>query len=154
MLIKIITNTLLSVFMDKEAREALSLYKNNSLTNQGLGAESGTLRNSLQSKSPTNKKVDKNISNRIDDISDVETRHLIAESLEAAKLEINAKHKITKNRKALIERALKLQQSKEYILNKLSEDQRKKLKTLALKILNVDAIPFEPSENKIHKKKK
>ena len=154
MIKKIITNTLLSVFMDKEGRESFNFYKKSRLKKKGLNKKSATLKDFLQDKLPPNKKKEKDISEGSKDISEIETHKIILQSLEAAKLEINSKKEMREKRQTLIEKTLKLQRSKGYVLNKLSEDQRQKLKVLALKVLNIETTPSESSKNKIPKNRK
>ena len=158
MIIKLIANTLLSVFMDKKARGAFDFYKETRTEEKKSISNLNASKISLQPASTQQKlqASDHQIQTTANakNISNDTTHQLIINSLEAAKLEINAKPKITKNRKALINEAIKLQNSKKYILDNLSEDQRQKLKSMALFMLKGEFSPPIESKKKIQKKKK
>ena len=153
MIKKIITNALLSVFMDKKARGVLNFYKENKSAKQSLDLVSNTSKVSKEPLLAPNKNKDYDNQNS-NVYSNDETHQLIVNSLNAAKLEISAKPKITEKRKALINNALELQNSKKYILDKLSEKQRRKLKALALFMLNGEASSLVKSKEKTKNKSK
>jgi hypothetical protein len=153
MIKKIITNALLSVFMDKKARGVLNFYKENKSAKQSLDLVSNTSKVSKEPLLAPNKNQDYDNQNS-NIYSNDETHQLIINSLNAAKLEISAKPKITEKRKALINNALELQNSKKYILDKLSEKQRRKLKALALFMLNGEASSLVKSKEKTKNKSK
>tara|TARA_B100001142_G_scaffold307059_1_gene337364 strand:- start:532 stop:897 length:366 start_codon:yes stop_codon:yes gene_type:complete len=118
--------------MDKKARGALDSYKKIELEKKNVSSQ----------KVNTNKK------------SNDKTHQLIIESLNAAKLEIKGKPKITENRRALINEIKKLQSSKLYILDQLSGEQRQKLRALALCMFKGEALPLKEPEIRSQNKKK
>ena len=141
---KLIKNALISIFMDKHARDNFKFYEKNKYKSKSKTNE----KNSKTHFSEESKIVKTNKLN-LD-----ETHLLIIESVKAAKLEIDAtsKSKLNKKRQALINKALKIQNSKTYVLDNLSDGQRQKLKTLALNILNYTPSSSTKIKDAINKK--
>lgn len=119
---KFISKTLLSVFMDKRAREVLERKKKKKMPRKSVAAQA-----SAGSPAP-------------DPPEGAETEdvhQLIMDSLRAAEEELAEKPKITSERQALIQQALEVQRSKEHVLQDLSQHEREKLYVMALKSLGV-----------------
>ncbi len=115
MLKKLFSKALLSVVMDKSARENLE----NKRTIKKVGKISSE---AVPSKAP--------------EVED--PRELIAASLKAAEEELASKPELTPDRQALIQRALAVQRSKSHVLDSLSDEQREKLYVVAMKSLEAD----------------
>ncbi|NQV82212.1 MAG: hypothetical protein HQ494_00205 [Rhodospirillales bacterium] len=140
---KIISKALLSVVMDKDARDALEFKKKIKQASQVLAAENAAAQPVPKPES------------RPDPISGMtheETRQLILDSLKSAEEELGAKPEMTEGRQALIRQALEVRKSKEHVLEALSEEQRMKLSILALQALKGD--PASVVAGKTGKKKK
>jgi hypothetical protein len=126
---KLISNALLSVVMDKSARDTLEFKKKIKQATQALVAENAA---SIQP-APAAPLPDP-----VNGMTHEETRRLILDSLKAAEEELGAKPQMTEDRQALIRKALEIRKSKEHILEDLSQEQRQKLAVLALQALKGD----------------
>ena len=150
MIKKLISNALLSVVMDKSARDTLEFKKKINQVSQALVDEKAA---ALQPDPPASPPVDDSVpdapspqapdpqSSLPDPMSGLtheETRQLILDSLKAAEEELGVKPQLTQERQALISQALEIRKSKEHVLDALSEEQRQKLKVLALHALKGD----------------
>lgn len=115
MIRKLFSKALLSVVMDKSARENL---ENKRIIKKARKASS----EAVPRKAP--------------EVED--PRELIAASLKAAEEELASKPEMAPDRRALIQRALAVQRSKSHVLDSLSDEQREKLYVVALKSLKAD----------------
>lgn len=125
MIKKLVSDALLSLVMDKSARETLEARKTIKKAvkqieaangGNGAGPDRG---DSLEGDSE-------------------ETRKLIAESIAAAEREFLEQPKLSPERQALITEAMSVQASKQHLLDNLSQEQREKLYVVALKSLKPD----------------
>ena len=131
MIKKFVSNALLSVFMDKQAREKLESARNPK--QKPVPAPDNTsvpdiddLENQLVGGDPIN------------NMNRDEVAALIRDSLDEAEREIvsrKAKHAANPNRQALIEQAMTIHRSKRHIVDELPPAQREKLMYMALKTL-------------------
>jgi len=140
---KLISKALLSVVMDKNARDNLEFKKKIKQAAQALAAENAASIQPTQPAPPPDP---------ISGLTHEETRQLIVDSLKSAEDELGAKPKMTEGRQALIHQALEIRKSKEHVLDSLSEEQRRKLSILALQTLKGD--PASIVASKTRKKKK
>ncbi len=142
---KLVSKALLSVVLDKSARDNLEIKKK---IKQARKADAPA----PSSEAPSTAEPDPN---PISSMSHEETRQLIADSLKAAEEELGRKPEMTSEREALIEEAMAVHRSKEHILDDISEEQRQKLYVLALKSLKTDpgsiVAPDHPSRKKGNK---
>jgi len=125
-----ISKALLSVVMDKDAREALDFKKKIKQASLTLAAEKAAAQHLAQ---PATKPED--LPDPISGMTHEETRQLILDSLKSAEDELGAKPELTEGRQALIRQAMEIRKSKEHVLDALSEEQRQKLSILALQAL-------------------
>ena len=148
MIKKLISKALLSVVLDKNARDNLKFNKKINQVGQALAAEKAA---SLKAASeqpdlsdfpppddrspPQTPNSQSSLPDPMSGMTHEETRQLIVDSLKAAEEELGAKPQMTSERQALISQALKIRKSKEHVLDALSEEQRQKLKVLALHAL-------------------
>ena len=112
---KLFSKALLSMFMDKSARENLK-HKRIVKKARKASSEEGP------GKAP--------------EVED--PQELIAASLKAAEEELASKPEMTPDRQALIQKALAVQRSQSKVLDSLSDEQREKLYVVALKSLKAD----------------
>jgi hypothetical protein len=140
---KLISKALLSVVMDKNARDNLEFKKKIKQATQALAAENAASIQPAQPAPPPDP---------TSGLTHEETRQLIVDSLKSAEDELGAKPKMTEGRQALIHQALEIRKSKEHVLDSLSEEQRRKLSILALQTLKGD--PASIVASKTRKKKK
>lgn len=129
MIKKFVSNALLSVFMDKQARDKLQA------------------RNSAKPQLQAHQRPSSDIENLEDEMvggdplenmSKDDVTALIRESLDEAEREIDnrkAKHTANPGRQALIDEAMSIQRSKRHIVEELPPEQREKLMFMALKTL-------------------
>ena len=147
---KLISKALLSVVMDKSARDALEFKKTINQVGQTLTAVKAA---SMQpahgaalsvddavpdAPSPQTPDPDSALPDPMSGMTHEETRQLILDSLKAAEEELGEQPLMTTQRHDLISQALKIHKSKEHILDALSEEQRQKLQVLALHALKGD----------------
>lgn len=137
MIKRFLSKALLSVVMDKSARENLEnkkkikqAYKALADANQPPVVELG--------QAPQADSSDLPLPDPLDSLTAEETRQLILDSLKAAEEELESKPEITAERQALIQEALSVQRSKAHILDHISEEQRQKLTFMALQSLKTD----------------
>jgi len=130
MIKKFVSNALLSVFMDKQAREKLQA-KTNPKTSPQPKPSSPTgiadLENQMIGNDP------------LENMNKDEVATLIRDSLDEAEREIisqKAKRAANPDRQALIDQAMAIQRSKRHIVDELPPDQREKLMFMALKTLS------------------
>ena len=138
--------------MDKEARNTFNFYKKNNLPDQNLQQ----LTSSEDLVPPTifpEQELLNSFKVPTSSITPGETHQLIVNSLKAAKLESYERTKISKERQILISKALRIQNSKEFILDKLTEEQRHKLKALALSVLQANPTSFDAPKKGKKKKR-
>jgi len=112
---KFVSKALLSVVMDKSARDRLDAV---------------TARRDAAPRPPAS---EPGAPPQVED-----TQQLVADSLAAAEQELAAKPKMTGERRALIRQALALQKSKAHVLDDLSAEQREKLYAVAMTSLGGD----------------
>lgn len=115
MIKKLFSKALLSLVMDKNAREALETRKRDK---QAAKDASETTPNGAR---------------REGDPGEV-----ARESLEIAKTELAARPEMTSERQALIQQAMKVQRSKAHVLDSLSAEQKEKLYVVAMRSLDAD----------------
>ena len=139
---KLVSKALLSVVMDKSARDNLEIKKK---IKQARKAEAPP----TPSEVPPTAEPDPN---PMSTMSPEETRQLIVDSLKAAEEELGRKPEMTSERETLIEEAMAVHRSKTHILDDISEEQRQKLYVLALKSLKTDPGSIVASNH--HSKKK
>jgi len=131
MIKKFVSNALLSVFMDKRARDKL----------QAKSKPNASPRPQPQPESPANITDLENqmIGNDpLENMNKDEVAALIRDSLDEAEREIvsnKARRTANPDRQALIDQALAIQRSKRHIVDDLPPDQREKLMFMALKTL-------------------
>ena len=116
MLKKFVSKALLSFVLDKDARDRLEARKNPSPEPAPEPPNPEPVQPPRQTKTE-------------------DTRELILDSLRAAEQELAEKPKMTPGRQALIQQAMNVRQSKEHVLNGLSQEQRDKLYVVAIKTL-------------------
>ena len=112
---KLFSKALLSVVMDKSARENL---KHKRIIKKAREISSG--------EGP----------GETPEVED--PQELIAASLKAAEEELASKPEMTPDRRALIQKALAVQRSQAHLLESLSEEQREKLYVVAMRSLKSD----------------
>ncbi len=125
---KLVSKALLSVVMDKSARDNLETKKK--IKQDGKAEAPPT-----PFEVPPTAEPDPN---PMSTMSPEETRQLIVDSLKAAEEELGLKPEMTSEREVLIEEAMAVHRSKIHILDDISEEQRQKLYVLALKSLKTD----------------
>ncbi len=130
MIKKLVSDALLSLVMDKNARETLEARKTiKKAVKQIEEATGGKGLAAAKMKTPDE---------AAQQGDSEETRKLILESIAAAEREFLERPKPTTERQALIQQALNMQRSKEHLLDGLSQEQREKLYVVALKSLKPD----------------
>ncbi len=130
MIKKLVSDALLSLVMDKNARETLEARKTiKKAVKQIEEATGGKGLAAAKTKTPDDPPQQGDSE---------ETRKLILESIAAAEREFLERPKPTTERQALIQQALNVQRSKEHLLDGLSQEQREKLYVVALKSLKPD----------------
>jgi hypothetical protein len=133
MIKKFVSNALLSVFMDKKARDTLHQSRNPKAAtdpvtdpDQASSSDLDDLENQMVGGDP------------VDNMNKDEVAALIRDSLDHAEREImdrKAKHAANPGRQALIDQAMAIHRSKRHIVDELPDDQREKLMFMALKTL-------------------
>jgi len=132
MIKKFVSNALLSVFMDKKARQKLQASRD---SKSGKTAGSGRA-NAADNAPPYDQPVDGG--DPIQDLDADEINELIRDSLNAAEQEISekkVKRASNPKRQALIDEALAIHKSKKHIVDELPEEQRQKLLFMAQQAL-------------------
>jgi hypothetical protein len=128
MIKKLVSEALLSLVMDKSARETLQARKTIKKAVTQIEKAKGVKVEAVAG--PQDKAGLAGDSE--------ETRKLILESIAAAEREFLDKPKLSPERQALIEQAMSVQRSKAHLLEGLSQEQREKLYVVALKSLKPD----------------
>jgi len=129
MIKKFVSNALLSVFMDKQARDKLQAKNKPNTSPQPQPSSPNNiadLENQMIGGDP------------LENMNKDEVAALIRDSLDEAEREIvssKAKRAANPDRQALIDQALAIQRSKRHIVDELPPDQREKLMFMALKTL-------------------
>ncbi len=133
MIKKLISNALLSVVIDKSARDNLEFKKKINQATLDLAVEKAA----SEQPPPASPAVDDSVPNTpspqapdpqdslpdpMSGMTHEETRQLILDSLKAAEQELGEKPDLTVERKALINQALEIRKSKEHVLDSLSEE--------------------------------
>lgn len=136
MIKKLVSKVLLSVVMDKNARDRLETRK-----------EKKPARKAPPPASPKAPSVAPPQAAETE-----ETHQLIMDALRAAEQELTEKRDMTPDRQALIQQALDLQRSKAHVLDGLSQEEREKLYVVALKSLEAQP-ETGPSSKKVRRKK-
>jgi len=126
MIKKLVSEALLSLVMDKNARETLEARKTIKKAVKDIEAAKA---------SPETAKSGQGDSTGLAGDS-AETRQLIADSIAAAEKEFLERPKATPERQALIAQALNVQRAKAHVFDGLTQEQREKLYVVALKSLN------------------
>jgi len=129
---KLLSEALLSIVMDKNARKTLEARNTIKKAVKDIAA----------AKAPGNAPGDTS-ENGPGDASGLtgdsaETRKLIADSIAAAEREFVEKPNLTPERQALIAQALNVQRAKAHVFDGLTQEEREKLYVVALKSLNPD----------------
>ncbi len=130
MIKKFVSNALLSVFMDKQARQKLNATR---ATKNKKGAPESAL-----PKSSSDADVIQRVTDPIAAMNKDEVAALIRESLDAAEHEIiekKTKRAANPGRQALIDQAIAIHRSKSHIVDELPEEQREKLVFMAQQAL-------------------
>lgn len=134
MIKKIVSDALLSVFMDKKAREKLKASRSAKSNKKTLASSAAAdAQNVAKGDLPARVEPDP-----LDNMDKDEITSLIRESLDAAAQEITdkkRKHAANPGRQALIEQAMAIHQSKKHIIDELPEEQREKLLFMAQQAL-------------------
>jgi len=128
MIKKLVSDALLSIVMDKNARKTL----------EARNTIKKAAKDTVAAKAPADES-----DNARGDTSGLagdsaETRKLIADSIAAAEREFLEKPKLSPERQALIAQALSVQRDKAHVFDGLTQEQREKLYVVALKSLNPD----------------
>ena len=123
MLKKFVSKALLSFVLDKDARDKLEARKKTKPAKKKPSPKPAP-------EPPNPEPVQLPRQTKTED-----TREPILDSLRAAEQELAEKPKMTPGRQALIQQAMNLRRSKEYVLNGLSQEQRDKLHVVAIKTL-------------------
>lgn len=132
MIKKLFSKALLSVVMDKNARERLETV---SRQREALKAQAAENAARPQPEPEL-------------------TREQVLDSLRDAAEGLKEKKEMTPDRRALIEQAMAVQRSKEHVLNELSKEQRDKLYVVAMKSLKMDPTDPDPTLKKARPVKK
>jgi len=134
MIKKIVSDALLSVFMDKKAREKLKASREAKSNKKSTRAGATPVaKQDTTDDLPTPVAPDP-----MGNMGQDEITSLIRDSLEAAEQEITdkkQKHAANPGRQALIEQAMAIHQSKKHIVDELPEEQREKLVFMAQQAL-------------------
>jgi len=162
MIKKLVSNALLSMVMDKKAREKFSAVQEAKRRPEDDGEHApdtslhGKPQAKAQAKAETNPKANPKARPLADDMpgrapapsqtrrpptAEEETEALIREALESAELELVNKRKrktMTPQRQALIDQAMAIHASKSHILDDLDPEHRDKLTFMAMKALDPD----------------
>jgi hypothetical protein len=128
MIRKLVSEALLSIVMDKNARKTLEARKTIKKAVKVIEAAKAA------EDAPGNAQGDS--SGLAGDTA--ETRKLIADSIAAAEQEFLEKPRLTPERQALINQALSVQRAKANVFEGLTQEQREKLYVVALKSLKPD----------------
>ena len=139
---KLVSKALLSVVMDKSARDNMEIRKKIKQARKAAAPPT-------PSEVPPATEPDPD---SLSSMSHEETRQLTVDSLKAAEEELGRKPEMTSEREALIEEAMAVHRSKTHILDDISEEQRQKLYVLALKSLKTDSGSIVAPDH--HSKKK
>lgn len=134
MIKKLVSDALLSLVMDKNARETLDARQ--TIKKAAKQIEQATNGNGPAA-ARVKSKAGAPAASDLDGDSD-ETRQLIADSIAAAEREFLEQPKLSPERQKLIAEAMSVQRSKEHLLDNLSQEQREKLYVVALKSLKPD----------------
>ena len=136
MIKKLVSKVLLSVVMDKNARDRLETRKDR--------------KPARKAPPPASPKAPSVAPPQAAETE--ETHQLIMDVLRAAEQELTEKRDMTPDRQALIRQALDLQRSKAHVLDDLSREEREKLYVVALKSLEAEP-ETGPSSKKVRGKK-
>ncbi len=136
MIKKLVSKVLLSVVMDKNARDRLETRKKR--------------KPARKAPPPASPKAPSVAPPQAAETE--ETHQLIMDALRAAEQELTEKRDMTPDRQALIQQALDLQRSKAHVLDGLSQEEREKLYVVALKSLEAQP-ETGPSSKKVRRKK-
>jgi len=131
MIKKLFSKALLSVVMDKDARDRLETV---SRQREALKAQAAA--------------------NPPPETEPELTREQVLDSLRDAAEGLKEKKEMTPDRRALIEQAMAVQRSKEHVLSELSKEQRDKLYVVAMKSLKMDPTDPDPTPKKAAPRKK
>jgi len=144
MIKKFVTNALLSIVMDKKARDSLN---NGNKPAPAKQPEKSLLADDAATAPPASApKTQQPAARQNNETMTAEDTHaLIRQTLEAAEQEMEARKNMPPERRALIENALNLRRSKEHMLDELSDEQREKLFVIAMKTMDPD---FDPGNKK------
>lgn len=126
MIKNLVSKALLSIVMDKTARERLE-------SRQKLKKAVETIEAVKEVSAPPEETAGSGLPGDTDEI-----RALIQASIEAAEEEFKTKPKLTPERQALINQALNVQREKMHVFDGLTQEQREKLYVVALKSLKPD----------------
>lgn len=135
----IFSRALLSIFMDKSARQKLDAINE---------VKAGK-------KKPSSQKTDQEPQKTSDLADDVLPESLIQQAIGQAEAELDRKKRLPPNRQALIEQALSIHDQQSKILDELPPEQREKLMVMALHAfgeLNDKGEAKSPSPGKKRKK--
>ena len=154
MIKKLVSNALLSVVMDKQARDKFNAVQEEKRQRQGDGdakrqpsPEPGAKAKVNSNKSKPATKQDRQTTSPAPalpipptaSINDADAEALIREALDIIELELIQKRKkkpMTAGRRVLIEQAMAIHQEKSHILDDLDQETREKLTFMAMKALD------------------
>ncbi|OHC78831.1 MAG: hypothetical protein A3B62_05010 [Rhodospirillales bacterium RIFCSPLOWO2_01_FULL_65_14] len=126
MIKNLVSKALLSIVMDKNARERLE-------NRQKLKKAVETIEAVKSDAAPPEETAGSGMPGDTDEV-----RALIQASIEAAEEEFKTKPRLTPERQALINQALNVQREKMHVFDGLTQEQREKLYVVALKSLKPD----------------
>ncbi len=154
MIKKLVSNALLSIVMDKKARDKFTAVQEQKKRPPGDAADTQPAAKSqkgARSEKPNQAddmpatrsaaRLAAKTSPRPPSADEDDAEALIREALESAELELIQKRKkkpMTSERQALIEQAMAIHKSKSHVLDDLDQEHRDKLKFMALKTLDPD----------------
>ncbi|MBT6095730.1 MAG: hypothetical protein HOH04_12675 [Rhodospirillaceae bacterium] len=149
MIKKLVSNALLSIVMDKKARDKFTaVQEQKKRPRRDAGDEQSTASTKPSNDRPAAKSDAKPAPNPSSrrapsppSSDEDDTEALIREALESAELELIQKRNkkpMTNERQALIDQAMAIHKSKSHVLDELDAEHREKLTFMALKALDPD----------------
>lgn len=141
---KFLSKTLLSLVLDKDARDRLEARKKSQPARKAPPPE--------PAQEPPREPPDPEPVQPPRRMETEDTHELILDALRAAEQELSEKQEMTPERQALIQQTMNVYRSKEHVLASLSQEQRDKLYAVATKTLR--AAPGPGAGKKARKRKK
>ena len=137
---KFVSNALLSIVVDKKARDKMSAANEPKVTSTPDVENVNIPSMTPEMEAPPKRSAAPNLHLHVED---EDPKNLISEALACAREELlhkqdlsNKGTSITRERAALIKQAMAIRQSKLYILDGLTQDQRNRLTYMAIQALN------------------